>query len=204
MHASVTLDIYSTIQRGQTNIGTNIASSFFIDFKMADATKKVIVSETSHSDDDLPPPPPPPVPPRPLDYEGSPPLASLPVPPPKETFSTFYQQQQKNEIKRLFKHIHPELRDNLNDMVDDELVEALHSDAAEAADAGYQAEVQSMRWIFENWTLDNIGDPHDQEAARRRRTQGWRRQRHLFCVPASGRHPTRRLCQKADLCTRGC
>ncbi|XP_030219087.1 xin actin-binding repeat-containing protein 1 isoform X2 [Gadus morhua] len=127
---------------------------------MADATKKVIVSETSHSDDDLPPPPPPPVPPRPLDYEGSPPLASLPVPPPKETFSTFYQQQQKNEIKRLFKHIHPELRDNLNDMVDDELVEALHSDAAEAADAGYQAEVQSMRWIFENWTLDNIGDPH--------------------------------------------
>ncbi|CAL8278229.1 unnamed protein product [Lota lota] len=127
---------------------------------MADAAKQVTVSGTSHHDDDLPPPPPPPIPPRPLDYEGGPSLAGLPVPPPKETFSNFYQQQQKNELKRLFKHIHPELRDNLNDMVDDELVEALHSDSMEAADAGYQAEVQSMRWIFENWTLDNIGDPH--------------------------------------------
>ncbi|KAG7260252.1 hypothetical protein CRUP_037036 [Coryphaenoides rupestris] len=124
---------------------------------MAGVTKQVKVSEASHDDDDLPPPPPPPVPPRPLDYEGCSSLAGLPVPPPKETFSTFYQQQQKNELKRLFKHIHPELRENLNDMVDDELVEAVHSDSK---DAGYQAEVPSMRWIFENWTLDNIGDPH--------------------------------------------
>ncbi|CAL8346799.1 unnamed protein product [Merluccius merluccius] len=127
---------------------------------MANVAKQVTVSGMSHDDDDLPPPPPPPIPPLPLDYEGCSSLAGLPMPPPKETFSTFYQKQQKNELKRLFKHIHPELRENLNDIVDEELVEAIHSDSAAAADAGYQAEVPSMRWIFENWTLDNIGDRH--------------------------------------------
>ncbi|XP_062336627.1 xin actin-binding repeat-containing protein 1 isoform X3 [Osmerus eperlanus] len=128
--------------------------------KMADVAKQIRVSEASHEEHDLSFPPPPPVPPRPLNYEesaNSSPL--LPVPPPKETFSTFYQQRQKNELKRLFKHIHPDLKGKLNDVVDDELVEALQSEIS-AEDTGYQGEVQSMRWIFENWTLDNIGDPH--------------------------------------------
>ncbi|KAM4604672.1 xin actin-binding repeat-containing protein 1 [Polymixia lowei] len=127
--------------------------------KMANVAKQITVSDTSH-EDDLPLPPPPHIPPRPLDYEGPSPIGGLPVPPPKETFSTFYQQRQKNELKRLFKHIHPGLRENLNDVVDDELVEAMQSETSEAADAAYQGEVQSMRWIFENWTMDNIGDPH--------------------------------------------
>lgn len=128
--------------------------------KMADVAKQITVSEASHEEGDLPFPPPPPIPPRPVNYEESPNSQSLlPVPPPKETFSTFYQQRQKNELKRLFKHIHPDLKGNLNDAVDDELVEAMQSEAS-AADSGYQGEVQSMRWIFENWTLDNIGDPH--------------------------------------------
>ncbi|XP_050926111.1 xin actin-binding repeat-containing protein 1 isoform X2 [Lates calcarifer] len=128
--------------------------------KMANAARKITVSQSSHDEDDLPPPPPPPVPPRPLDYEGPPVLSSLPVPPPRETFSTFYQQRQKNELKRLFKHIHPDLRASLDDAVDDEIMKAVQSESAQAADAAYQGEVQSMRWIFENWTLDNIGDPH--------------------------------------------
>ncbi|CAB1326800.1 unnamed protein product, partial [Coregonus sp. 'balchen'] len=135
--------------------------------KMADVAPKNRVSEACHEEDDLPLPPPPPIPPRPQNYEespaaGGPNQASIPVPPPKETFSTFYQQRQKNELKRLFKHIHPDLRENINDVVDDELVAAMQSGGAQtAADAGYQGEVQSMRWIFENWTLDNIGDhPH--------------------------------------------
>ncbi|XP_042354233.1 xin actin-binding repeat-containing protein 1 [Plectropomus leopardus] len=126
---------------------------------MAEAARKVTVSHSSHDEDDLPPPPPPPVPPRPLDYEGPSALTSLPVPPPKETFSTFYQQRQKSELKRLFKHIHPDLRASLDDAVDDEVMKAVQSEKTQA-DAAYQGEVQSMRWIFENWTLDNIGDPH--------------------------------------------
>ncbi|XP_051261396.1 xin actin-binding repeat-containing protein 1 isoform X2 [Dicentrarchus labrax] len=125
---------------------------------MTEPARKITVSQSSHGEDDLPPPPPP-VPPRPLDYEGPSELTSLPVPPPKETFSTFYQQRQKSELKRLFKHIHPDLRASLDDAVDDEILKAVQSENA-TADAAYQCEVQSMRWIFENWTLDNIGDPH--------------------------------------------
>ncbi|XP_030608806.1 xin actin-binding repeat-containing protein 1 isoform X3 [Archocentrus centrarchus] len=128
--------------------------------KMADQTRKVTVSQSSPDEDDLPLPPPPPVPPRPLDYEGPSSLSSLPVPPPRETFSMFYQQRQKNELKRLFKHIHPDLRASLDDAVDDEIMKAVQSENPQAADAANQGEVQSMRWIFENWTLDSIGDPH--------------------------------------------
>lgn len=124
---------------------------------MADPAKKVTVS---HDEDDLPLPPPPPIPPRPLEHEGSSALSSLPVPPPKETFSTFYQQRQKSELKRLFKHIHPDLRASLDDAVDDEIMKSVQSEHTQAADTACQCEVQSMRWIFENWTLDNIGDPH--------------------------------------------
>ncbi|XP_020506405.2 xin actin-binding repeat-containing protein 1 isoform X1 [Labrus bergylta] len=128
--------------------------------KMAEAARKITVSPSSHDDDDLPLPPPPPIPPRPLDYKGSS-GSSLPVPPPKETFSGFYQERQKSELKRLFKHIHPDLRANLDVAVDDEILKAVQSENPQAADAGYQGEVQSMRWIFENWTLDNIGDTHE-------------------------------------------
>ncbi|KAM6989736.1 xin actin-binding repeat-containing protein 1 isoform 2-T2 [Tautogolabrus adspersus] len=127
---------------------------------MAEAAKKITVSPSSHDDVNLPLPPPPPIPPRPLDYEGSS-GSSLPVPPPKETFSGFYQQRQKSELKRLFKHIHPDLRANIDVAVDDEILKAVQSENPQAADAGYQGEVQSMRWIFENWTLDNIGDTHE-------------------------------------------
>ncbi|XP_032387220.1 xin actin-binding repeat-containing protein 1 isoform X1 [Etheostoma spectabile] len=128
--------------------------------KMAEAAKKITVSQSSHDEDNLPLPPPPPVPPRPLDYAGPSALSSLPLPPPKETFSTLYQQRQKSELKRLFKHIHPDLRASLDDAVDDEIFQAVQSENTQAEDAGYPCEVQSMRWIFENWTLDNIGDPH--------------------------------------------
>ncbi|XP_037643199.1 xin actin-binding repeat-containing protein 1 isoform X1 [Sebastes umbrosus] len=129
--------------------------------KMAEAARKITVSQSSHDEEDLPPPPPPPVPPRPLDYEGPSALSSLPLPPPKETFSTIYQQRQKSELKRLFKHIHPDLRASLDDIADDEIMKAVQSQNIQAADAAYQGEVQSMRWIFENWTMDNIGDPHE-------------------------------------------
>lgn len=141
------------------NTDTNTSSSpLSFHFKMANIGRQITVSDAPHDKDNLPPPPHPPIPPRPLDYEGGT-ISGLPVPPPKETFLTFNQQRQKSELKRLFKHIHPDLRGNLDDVVDDELLEAMQSETVET-DAGHPAEVQSMRWIFENWTLDNIGDPH--------------------------------------------
>ncbi|XP_054624663.1 xin actin-binding repeat-containing protein 1 isoform X2 [Dunckerocampus dactyliophorus] len=125
---------------------------------MAETARKVTVSQSSQDEDDLPlPPPPPPLSVRPLHYEGP---NSLPVPPPKETFSTYYQQRQKTELKRLFKHIHPDILGDLGDAVDDDIMKAVQLDDTELADAANQGEVQSMRWIFENWNLDSIGDPH--------------------------------------------
>lgn len=123
-------------------------------------TSRVTVSHSAYDEEDLPPPPPPLVPPRPLDYEG-PELSTPPPPPPKETFATFCQQRQKSELKRLFKHIHPELRAQLDDAVDEDIMKAVQPDGAQAAEAAYQGEVQSMKWIFENWNLDNIGEPHE-------------------------------------------
>ncbi|KAM9791216.1 xin actin-binding repeat-containing protein 1 isoform 2-T2 [Syngnathus typhle] len=123
--------------------------------KMAETARKVKVLESSHDEDDLPLPPPPP---RPFDYEGPSALSGLPVPPPKETFSTYYQQRQKSELKRLFKHIHPDIR-HLGEAVDDDIMKAVQPEDTEAT-AAYQGEVQSMRWIFENWNLDSIGESH--------------------------------------------
>ncbi|MBN3303175.1 XIRP1 protein, partial [Amia calva] len=130
---------------------------------MADTTKQIKVSEASngaHLEEDLPPPPPS-AQQELIPATGDQSPSFIPVPPPKETFTTFYHQRQKNELKRLYRHMHPELRKNLEHVVNEELVEVLSSEDTQlAADAGYQGEVQSMRWIFENWTLDSIGDPH--------------------------------------------
>lgn len=126
---------------------------------MAEASR-VTVSHLPYDEEDLPPPPPPLVPPRPLDYEG-PELSSPPLPPPKETFATFCQQRQKSELKRLFKHIHPDLRAHLDEAVDDDVMKVVQPEGTRAADAAYQGEVQSMKWIFENWNLDNIGEAHE-------------------------------------------
>ncbi|XP_072455082.1 xin actin-binding repeat-containing protein 1 isoform X2 [Notamacropus eugenii] len=76
----------------------------------------------------------------------------LPLPPPKEAFSKFYQQRQTNELRRLYRHIHPELRKNLEEAVVKDLAKVLE------AEEPTEGDVQSMRWIFENWSLDAIGD----------------------------------------------
>ncbi|XP_032090476.1 xin actin-binding repeat-containing protein 1 [Thamnophis elegans] len=115
--------------------------------------------------EDLPPPPPPP----PLHLQDSPAApvtqdsSCLPLPPPKESFSKFYQQRQVNELKRLYRHMHPELRKNLEEAVTEDLAEMLSPDDPNEAvmatqDAVVPGEVQSMRWIFENWSLDSIGE----------------------------------------------
>ncbi|XP_054451023.1 xin actin-binding repeat-containing protein 1 isoform X2 [Pteronotus mesoamericanus] len=86
-------------------------------------------------------------------------LDGLPLPPPKESFSKFHQQRQANELRRLYRHIHPELRKNLAEAVAEDLAEVLGSEEPTEGD------VQCMRWIFENWRLDAIGD-HEKPAAK--------------------------------------
>ncbi|XP_062982221.1 xin actin-binding repeat-containing protein 1 isoform X2 [Elgaria multicarinata webbii] len=118
------------------------------------------------AEEDLPPPPPPPPQdsaPAPTSATGNQESNPLPVPPPKESFSKFYQQRQVNELKRLYRHMHPELRKNLEEAVTEDLAEMLSTDDPNAPasvnlDAVLPGEVQSMRWIFENWTLDSIGE----------------------------------------------
>lgn len=83
----------------------------------------------------------------------------LPPPPPKESFSRFQQQRQASELRRLYKHIHPELRKNLEEAVAEDLAEVLGSEEPTEGD------VQCMRWIFENWRLDAIGD-HERPASK--------------------------------------
>ncbi|KAM6162580.1 xin actin-binding repeat-containing protein 1 isoform 2-T3 [Erethizon dorsatum] len=86
-------------------------------------------------------------------------LEDLPPPPPKESFSKFHQQRQASELRRLYRHIHPELRKNLAEAVAEDLAEVLGSEDPTEGD------VQCMRWIFENWRLDAIGD-REQPAAK--------------------------------------
>ncbi|XP_033020795.1 xin actin-binding repeat-containing protein 1 [Lacerta agilis] len=131
---------------------------------MAEAHNEKSSKANIKSDEDLLPPP------LPQDSASAAPSAPanqdtnpLPPPPPKESFSRFYQQRQVNELKRLYRHMHPELRKNLEEAVSEDLAEMLSTDdpGAQAVvnlDAVLPGEVQSMRWIFENWTLDSIGE----------------------------------------------
>ncbi|EDL76891.1 rCG25764, isoform CRA_b [Rattus norvegicus] len=115
---------------------------------MADAQMQVVHTPTiqMRTGEDLPLPPP-------SALEG------LPPPPPKESFSKFQQQRQANELRRLYKHIHPELRKNLEEAVAEDLAKVLGSEEPTEGD------VQCMRWIFENWSLDAIGD-HERPAGK--------------------------------------
>ncbi|XP_068092050.1 xin actin-binding repeat-containing protein 1-like [Hyperolius riggenbachi] len=112
-------------------------------------------------DADLPLPPPP----ESLQHSvtGAQDQSFMPPPPPKESFSKFYEQRQVNELKRLYRHMHPELRKNLEHAVTTDINELLSTDepnqqASINLDAVLPGEVQSMRWIFENWNLDTIGE----------------------------------------------
>ncbi|KAM5233415.1 xin actin-binding repeat-containing protein 1 isoform 1-T1 [Hipposideros larvatus] len=115
---------------------------------MGDAQTQVAPTPTIRmaTAEDLPLPPPPA-------------LEDLPPPPPKESFSKFHQQRQANELRRLYRHIHPELRKNLAEAVAEDLAEVLDSEEPTEGD------VQCMRWIFENWRLDAIGN-HEKPATK--------------------------------------
>uniref|UniRef100_A0A8C3P6F8 Xin actin binding repeat containing 1 n=1 Tax=Cyanoderma ruficeps TaxID=181631 RepID=A0A8C3P6F8_9PASS len=128
--------------------------------KMSEAQKSSKVA-IKKMEDDLPPPPA--VGSVQVVAPGGQDLNTLPVPPPKQAFSKFYQQRQVNELKRLYRHMHPELRKNLEEAVTEDLAEMLNTEDPSAQgsvnlDKVLPGEVQSMRWIFENWALDSIGD----------------------------------------------
>ncbi|KAL7976434.1 hypothetical protein Chor_008383 [Crotalus horridus] len=133
---------------------------------MADTQRERISgADEKKAVEDLPPPPPPPLPhlQNSPAAPGTPDSGSLPLPPPKESFSKFYQQRQVNELKRLYRHMHPELRKNLEEAVSEDLAEMLSPDdpnepVMATPDVVVPGEVQSMRWIFENWSLDSIGE----------------------------------------------
>ncbi|XP_074055222.1 xin actin-binding repeat-containing protein 1 isoform X2 [Macrotis lagotis] len=126
-----------------TNAPPSTPSSIFPSFPTRMAEGKVreasAMTFPKTEEDTLPLPPPPA-------------QDELPLPPPKEAFSKFYQQRQANELRRLYRHIHPELRKNLEEEVAKDLAEVLEGEESTDGD------VQSMRWIFENWSLDAIGD----------------------------------------------
>ncbi|XP_050975142.1 xin actin-binding repeat-containing protein 2 isoform X1 [Labeo rohita] len=139
--------------------------------------------DDDEDDDDLdylPPPPPD------LLEEPSEVVENFPEPPVKQTVNRqqYYKQRELLELKRLCKHIHPDVRKDLErDFYNDDDIEEV-GDVQEAAyqfehtgsnsngspereylewDEILRGEVQSMRWMFENKPLDCIKDDSDNE-----------------------------------------
>nr|XP_033787617.1 xin actin-binding repeat-containing protein 1 [Geotrypetes seraphini] len=124
-------------------------------------TQKPVSSKVTMKkvDEDLPLPPPP----DSFQNTGNQDSCTVPLPPPKESFSKFYEQRQINELKRLYRHMHPEVQKNLEDAASHDLAEILNNEEQSqqpsvTSDKVPPVEVQSMRWIFENWALDSIGE----------------------------------------------
>ncbi|TRY93521.1 hypothetical protein DNTS_032374, partial [Danionella cerebrum] len=138
----------------------------------------------SEEDLDYLPPPPPDLLEEPSDY-----TEDFPEPPGQSLKHTanreqYFKQRELLELKRLCKHIHPDVRKDLErDFYNDENVEAV-GDVQEAAyqfehtgshsngspdreyiewDEILRGEVQSMRWMFENKPLDCIKDDSESE-----------------------------------------
>ncbi|XP_068428058.1 xin actin-binding repeat-containing protein 2 [Clinocottus analis] len=152
--------------------------------------------------EDFPPPPP-----EDLDYLPPPPPDLLEMPPEDENIpacqyspeppepanpskyplnkEAYTKQRSMYELKRLYKHIHPEVRKNIekeyyNDYTESENNQLENQDYMYVEDGGspddindeeyieweeiLPGEVQAMRWMFENKPLDSIKDvTHDQD-----------------------------------------
>uniref|UniRef100_A0AAV2K099 LIM zinc-binding domain-containing protein n=1 Tax=Knipowitschia caucasica TaxID=637954 RepID=A0AAV2K099_KNICA len=91
----------------------------------------------------------------------------------------YFKQRSKNELKRLYKHIHPEVRKNIEKEIDfneSETVQVQNQEFSYEEDQEemkqYEedeweeilpGDVQSMRWMFENKPLDTIRDESPDE-----------------------------------------
>lgn len=80
-------------------------------------------------------------------------------PPTREVMSILHQRRQKCELRRLLKHTYPELK-NVDSLVEREMADILNIDPV--TDTGYQSEVQSRCWLFENHDINSV-DFHDQK-----------------------------------------
>ncbi|KAM3861968.1 uncharacterized protein xirp2b [Diretmus argenteus] len=143
-------------------------------------------------DSDYLPPPPPDLLQMPLDTPSVQECYCSPEPPepPEPAYSSkypvnkeaYFKQRNMFELKRLYKHIHPEVRKNIErDYYSDEA--EIENDQLESQEYMYEddgislspdqenmewdeilpGEVQSMRWMFENKPLDAIKDETPQE-----------------------------------------
>ncbi|XP_061827669.1 uncharacterized protein xirp2b isoform X2 [Nerophis lumbriciformis] len=137
-------------------------------------------------DADYLPPPPPDLLQMPSDCENIPankysPELQRPANPSKIVLSkdAYLKQKGMSELKRLYKHIHPELRRNIEEDFYNEYHEAvnnqrygqeyMYEEDADVTDEEYEWEeilpgdVQARRWIFENKPLDAIKDEYPDE-----------------------------------------
>ncbi|XP_067291701.1 LIM domain-containing protein isoform X2 [Pseudorasbora parva] len=86
-------------------------------------------------------------------------------PPTREAMSILNQRRQKCELRRLLKHTYPELK-NVDSLVEKEMADILNIDPV----AGYQSEVQSRCWLFENHEINSV-DFHDQKQQMKKELQ---------------------------------
>uniref|UniRef100_A0A3B4AS95 Xin actin binding repeat containing 2b n=1 Tax=Periophthalmus magnuspinnatus TaxID=409849 RepID=A0A3B4AS95_9GOBI len=71
----------------------------------------------------------------------------------------YFKQRSKSELKRLYKHIHPEVRKNIEKEHGEEINQEEEGEWEEIL----PGDVQSMRWMFENKPLDTIRDESPDE-----------------------------------------
>ncbi|XP_052513126.1 xin actin-binding repeat-containing protein 2 isoform X2 [Budorcas taxicolor] len=133
----------STSQRKETS------ATRYSDHSAASSTLAQINATPSEKTEEFPPPPPDMLQP-PVDvtaFSQSPELPSLPrIPPvPKEVYS---KQRNLYELNRLYKHIHPELRKNLEKDYISEVSEIVSRQMN--AGSSVSADVQQARYVFEN------------------------------------------------------
>uniref|UniRef100_A0A8K9Y4Q4 Xin actin binding repeat containing 2b n=1 Tax=Oncorhynchus mykiss TaxID=8022 RepID=A0A8K9Y4Q4_ONCMY len=168
----------SNIQNFSSSEIHNVSSSKIWEDSATEAIEDTSAVAVDYENTEYFPPPPP----EDLEYLPPPPPDLLQVPsespdmpvecyyspePPESAYPSkrplsrqeYFRQRNQYELKRLYKHIHPEVRKNIeipNDCISPE-EEYLEWDEI------LRGEVQSMRWMFENKPLDAIKDDASNE-----------------------------------------
>ncbi|XP_070771061.1 xin actin-binding repeat-containing protein 2 [Enoplosus armatus] len=171
----------------------NTVTSKVYEASATEATEDILVAVMDYEDfppppaedSDYLPPPPPDLLQMPSDSENIPACNYSPEPPEPSNSSkyplnrdAYHKQRSMNELKRLYKHIHPEVRKNIekeyytnyNETENNQLQsqEYMYEDDGGPDDINDEeyveweeilpGEVQAMRWMFENKPLDTIRD----------------------------------------------
>ncbi|CDQ57763.1 unnamed protein product [Oncorhynchus mykiss] len=176
-------NVSTAIQNFSSSEIHNVSASDIWENAATEVIEDTSAIAVDYEDTDYFPPPPP----EDLEYFPPPPPDLLQVPsespdmpvecyyspePPESAYPSkrplsrqeYFRQRNQYELKRLYKHIHPEVRKNLE----------MYSDVAEYEntrpekeylewDEILRGEVQSMRWMFENKPLDAIKDDASNE-----------------------------------------